>query len=270
MRLGEMLIARGQLAQDELERALELQSERGDKLGRILIDLGFLSHRDLMAALSEQLGVPLAKIEGPPLVTPETERLNARFLRHARALPLRMDGTRLVLAMADPLDFETLSAVRSVTGLTPRAELALESEIVEAIDRYYGEEEKDADEIGRDDEAAGADLEHLRDMASEAPVIRLVNAMIAQAVEKRASDIHIEPFEKEFRVRFRVDGVLLRPGAAAARAEGRHHLAREADGEAEHRRAPPAAGRPHQDQDRWAAKWTCASPRCPRSTAKAS
>jgi general secretion pathway protein E len=208
MRIGEILLARGQLAQDELDRALEMQSERGDKLGRILIDLGFVSHRDVLAALSEQLGLPVAKIEGPPAVTPETERLSARFLRQARALPLRMEGAQLVMAMADPLDFETLTAVRSVTGLAPRAELALESEILEALDRYFGEEQKEADDLTREDEAGGADLEHLRDMASEAPVIRLVNAMIAQAVEKRSSDIHIEPFEKEFRIRFRVDGVL--------------------------------------------------------------
>ncbi|NWF83465.1 MAG: type II secretion system ATPase GspE [Bryobacteraceae bacterium] len=199
---------RGQLAQDELDRALELQRERGDKLGRILIDLGFVSHRDVIAALSEQLGTPVARIEGPPAVTPETERLSARFLRQARALPLRMEGESLVLAMADPLDFETLAAVRSVTGLTPKAELALESEIVEALDRYFGEEHSESDELTRDEDAAGADLEQLRDMASEAPVIRLVNAMIAQAVEKRSSDIHIEPFEKDFRIRFRVDGVL--------------------------------------------------------------
>jgi len=208
MRLGEILMARGQLAQDELERALDLQKERGDKLGRVLIDLGFVSHRDLLAALSEQLGLPVAKIEGPPVVTPETERLNVRFLRGARVLPLRMDGAHLVLAMADPLDFETLSAVRSVTGLSLRTELALESEIFESLDRYFGEEEEEGEEVGRDDEAVGADLEHLRDMASEAPVIRLVNSMIAQAVEKRSSDIHIEPFEKSFRIRFRVDGVL--------------------------------------------------------------
>ncbi len=86
-------------------------------------------------------------------------------------------------------------------------------------------------------------------MASEAPVIRLVNAVIAQAVEKRASDIHIEPFEKEFRIRYRIDGVLLQAGQSAEGAEGRDHLAREADGEAEYRRAAAAAGWPHQDQD---------------------
>jgi general secretion pathway protein E len=109
--------------------------------------------------------------------------------------------------MADPLDFETVAAVRAFTGLEVRTALAAEQEILDAIDKNYGEAEHRAFAEG-DDQEAGADLEHLRDMASEAPVIRLVNAMIASAIETRASDIHIEPFEKEFRVRFRVDGVL--------------------------------------------------------------
>jgi general secretion pathway protein E len=114
----------------------------------------------------------------------------------------------VTLAMADPLDFETRSTVEACTGLTVRVGISAEQEILDAIDRFYGRKEENETEIttpGGDAE----DLEHLRDMASEAPVIRLVNAMVASAVEKRASDIHIEPFEKEFRIRYRVDGVLV-------------------------------------------------------------
>jgi general secretion pathway protein E len=208
-KLGEILIERGLLTPEDLERALGIQRERsGEKIGRILIDLGFLAQRDLLQALSEQLGLSVAAMDGPPAVTPETERLSPRFLRQARALPLSVDGTTLRLAMADPLDFETLSVVRLVTGLTVQPELATEAEILDAIERYYGEEEKEIASSGLDGEESAADLEQLRDMASEAPVIRLVNAMIATAVEKRSSDIHIEPFEKEFRIRYRIDGVL--------------------------------------------------------------
>jgi len=208
MRLGEILIRKGLLTEEDLGRALELQRERGDKLGRILVDLGFAAQRDIVQALAEQLGIPVAKLDGPPLVTPETERLAARFLRQARVFPLRMEGGALVLAMADPLDFETLAAVRAATGLRVRAEIAPETEIVDALERYYAEEEAEAAALAGEDAESAAELEQLRDMASEAPVIRLVNAMIAQAVEKRASDIHIEPFEKEVKVRFRIDGVL--------------------------------------------------------------
>ncbi len=208
MRLGELLQSRGQVTAEELERALELQKERGDKLGRILVDLGFVAQRDVLNALSEQLQIAVAAFNGPPPVTPETERLPARFLRQARAVPLRIEDSTLVLAMADPLDFETIRAAQSATGLKVRAELALDSEIHDALEKHYVAEERDETFTGRENEEAASDLEHLRDMASEAPVIRLVNSMIGQAVEKRASDIHIEPFEKEFKIRFRVDGVL--------------------------------------------------------------
>jgi general secretion pathway protein E len=208
MRLGEILISRGQLTADELERALELQQERGDKLGRILIDLGFVAQRDVINALAEQLNLPVAALDAPPPASPETEKLSTRFLRQARAFPLRIDGSSLVVAVADPLDFESMLAIKASTGMKVKPELALEQEILDALDKYYGEEQKTETALLREGEESEADLEHLRDMASEAPVIRLVNAMIGAAIEKRASDIHLEPFEKEFKVRFRVDGVL--------------------------------------------------------------
>ncbi len=208
MRLGELLIERQQISEEDLERALELQKERGEKLGKILVDLGFIAMRDVMAALSDQLNVPLVVIEGPPAVSPETEKLSPRFLRQFRCLPIALHGSSLTLAMADPLDFETISAVRSSTGLKVEPVLALEQEILDAVERHYGGSDKGTTDFESDTAQASEDLEHLRDMASEAPVIRMVNAMIAQAVEKRASDIHIEPFEKEFRIRYRVDGVL--------------------------------------------------------------
>src|SRR6185295_11885327 len=207
MRLGEILIQKHLITGEDLDRALELQRERGDKLGKILVDLGFIAARDVLIALSEQLHVPLLVIEGPPAVSPETETLSPRFLRQFRCLPMALHDHTVLLAMADPLDFETRATVTASTGLTVQAGLAPEQEILDAIDRYYGQTDKNETELA----ATGTeseDLEHLRDMASEAPVIRLVNAMIAQAVEQRASDIHIEPFEKEFRIRYRIAGVL--------------------------------------------------------------
>ena len=207
-RLGEILIARQKIEAEELERALELQQERGDKLGKILVDMGLIAQRDVLAALSDQLGIPLVTVDGPPPAAPEIEGLTDRFLRQCRAYPVALTDSTLTLAMADPLDFETVAAVRAFSGLQIQTVLVAEQEILDAIDKHYGETERQTLLAGPEDEQATADLEHLRDMASEAPVIRLVNAMIAEAIEKRASDIHIEPFEKEFRVRFRVDGVL--------------------------------------------------------------
>ncbi|MBC8167749.1 MAG: Flp pilus assembly complex ATPase component TadA, partial [Bryobacteraceae bacterium] len=211
MRIGEILLSRGVVSAEDLDRALELQKERGEKLGRILVDSGFCATRDLLAALADQLGVRLVAIDGPPAISPETEKLSPRFLRQSRCLPIALPGSSITLAMADPLDYETIAAVHTFTGLRVEPVLASEQEILDAVDRYYGETARSSanqDFEGVDGMQAAEDLEHLRDMASEAPVIRLVNAMVAMAVEKRASDIHIEPFEKEFRIRYRIDGVL--------------------------------------------------------------
>ena len=208
MRLGEILIERKLISEEDLERALELQKERGDKIGKTLVDMGFVAMRDVLAALADQLGVPLVAIEGPPSVSTETEALSPRFLRQSRCLPVGRDDHTVTLAMADPLDFETIAAVRNCTGLKISTVLAAEQEILDAIDKYYGQSARGETDLLADGSEASEDLEHLRDMASEAPVIRQVNAIIAQAVEKRASDIHLEPFEKEFRIRYRVDGIL--------------------------------------------------------------
>src|SRR5258708_1766220 len=124
MRLGEMLIARRLLSPEELDRGLELQKDRGEKIGKILVDLGFLGAKDLMNVLSEQLQVPLVAIDGPPLSIPETEALAPRFLRQFRVLPIGMVDSSLRLAMADPLDVETIRAVESVTGLKVQTALA--------------------------------------------------------------------------------------------------------------------------------------------------
>ncbi len=249
MRLGEMLIERRLIAPEDLDRALEIQQERGEKIGKILVDLGFVALRDVLAALSDQLSIPLAVIEAPPPASPETEGLSPRFMRQCRFLPLALQDSTLTIAMADPLDFETRSAVRGFTGLKIQPALASEQEILDAIDKYYGEEEKAPAELSGDAAEASENLEHLRDMASEAPVIRLVNATIAQAVEKRASDIHIEPFEKEFRVRYRVDGVLQNqdapPRELKAAIISRVKLMAKLN--IAERRLP--ARRPHQDQD---------------------
>src|SRR5712691_7999945 len=136
MRLGEILIQRRLITGEDLDRALEIQRERGDKLGKILVDLGFVALRDVLTALAEQLQVPLLIVDGP-------------------------------------LDFETRSTVAACTGLTVSPGLASEQEILDAIDRYYGETEKNETELASPAGEASEDLEQLRDMASEAPVIRL-------------------------------------------------------------------------------------------------
>ena len=208
-RLGEMLIAKGLLDTADLEQALELQKERGDKLGKILVDLGFVAPKDVLTTLSEQLQVPLVTPNEFPSVLPELDRLTPKLMRQFSFIPIEVEDSTLTVAMSDPLDFETVATLRNFSGLNIKAVLAAEQDIHDSIDKYFGEQERSGDSgFGPGDADDAAQIEHLRDMASEAPVIRLVNNMIAQALERRSSDIHLEPFEKEFRIRFRVDGIL--------------------------------------------------------------
>src|ERR1700730_3520433 len=147
MRLGEILIERKLITPDDLARALDIQHERsGEKLGKILVDLGFIAMRDVLAALAEQLQVPVLTLDGPPAISPELETLAPRFLRQFRCLPVALHDHTVTLAMADPLDFETRATVASCTGLAVQTALASEQEILDAIDRYYGESAKNETE----------------------------------------------------------------------------------------------------------------------------
>jgi general secretion pathway protein E len=208
--LGEMLRDRGLLSDDDLQNALALQRERRDKLGRILIDLGYIAEREVVRVLSEQLKTPLYTGEYPA-VPIEPAKLPYRFLRASRVLPVHVEEGVLSIVAADPLDTDTLTALQVRTGHSIRLFMAAESEIQSELEKLYGGDEASAQEsiealtdFGGDDE----NIEHLRDLASEVPVIRMVNLIISRAVESRSSDIHIEPFEKQLRLRYRVDGVL--------------------------------------------------------------
>jgi general secretion pathway protein E len=212
--LGQMLIDRKLISSADLQNGLALQRERKDKIGRILVDLGSLAERDLMATLSEQHMAPLLTAEEYPAMSMEIDKLSGKFLKQFKVLPLDLEGNVLTVVMADPSDSDTLESLRLFTGYEIKTRLGLENEITEVLGRFYGDSSggvarMEGDENGSGDSAElREDIEHLRDMASEVPVIRMVNLMISRAVERRASDIHIEPFEKEFRVRYRIDGIL--------------------------------------------------------------
>ncbi|TMH25522.1 MAG: type II secretion system protein GspE [Betaproteobacteria bacterium] len=212
-RLGEILIERGKLDAAGLERALRLQHESGEKLGVLLVTLGIVAQRDVAEALAAQLGLPLIEAAGYPELPILEERVSARFLREARALPLTEDEAELALAMADPTDSYTVNAFEMVTGRRVRPLVAIPTELEAALERLYGAGKSVLGQIigdvePRDDIGFDADVQQLKDLASEAPVIRLVSLVITNALEMRASDIHIEPFENRLIVRYRIDGVL--------------------------------------------------------------
>lgn len=215
LRLGELLVRDGKLAPRDLEQALAAQREMGDLLGRVLVRLGLLSESDVAQALAGQLAVPLVPATDFPGAALEVSGLRPDYLINHAVLPLRQGEGRLQVAMAVPQDAFLIKALQLATGLAIDPALALESELNLALARLYGQSEAGEDEADSDaDEflaGVGGDsefVEHLKDLASEAPVIRLVNQIIGRVIDLRASDIHLEPFEDGLHVRYRVDGVL--------------------------------------------------------------
>jgi general secretion pathway protein E len=213
--LGQLLVERGLLPEDDLQKALSLQRERRGRLGKILLDLGYVSQQDLQSVLSEQLGIPRVDPAELQEVPVEAATLPSGFLRQSLLYPYRVDDGTVFIAMADPLDSDNIRAIEQLMGRKAEVRLASEAAILKALDVWLGAEQTeegmvapDSDESARVLEAEAADIDQLRDLASEAPVIRWVNQLVARALERRSSDIHFEPFEKQFRVRYRIDGVL--------------------------------------------------------------
>ncbi|WP_460509693.1 type II secretion system ATPase GspE [Hydrogenophaga soli] len=208
LRLGELLVAQGKLGARDLERALLAQSEMGGLLGRVLVRLGLVAETDVVCALAEQLHMPLVLASDFPDLPPEVPGLLPDFARAHGVFPLKLDGAGLTVALANPQDAYVLKAVRLATGQVIHPCVALESDIEKALTPPTDVADVDADDgLGLD--ADGGDfVEHLKDLASEAPVIRLVNAIIGRVIDMRASDIHLEPFDDGLHVRYRVDGVI--------------------------------------------------------------
>ena len=209
-RLIGALQARGKCTPGDLARARKLAEDGGDPLRLMLVRLGLVSERDMAAAAAEVLGLELIGAEDYPEEPVAEELLSKRFLKDARVVPLLDDDDGLAVAVADPLDEFTVRALAMATQRPVRLRVGLPSEIDAALARLYDPPKEAADpdaeaELGN---FSDEDIEHLRDLASEAPVIRLVNQILQRAVEMRASDVHIEPFADQLRVRYRVDGIL--------------------------------------------------------------
>lgn len=210
------LIASGKLEAAAAERAFQLQSGSDERLQHILTNLGLVREKDVAEAIAAELGLAIVAPEDYP-DTPVVEGASVKFLRQARVLPILDGRDGLVLAMADPLDAHPVHAFELLCGKSVSVRVAAPSDLELAYERLYGGEKgmigELVDEI-QEAEQGGADedLNRLRDLASEAPVIRLVNLLIGRAVESQASDIHIEPFQNRLAVRYRIDGVL-REGA---------------------------------------------------------
>ncbi len=204
--LGDLLVSLGKLSARDMERAKSAQSEAGGQLPAILVSLGLVSEMDVAQAQATLLGIPFVTADDFPAVAPEVPGLQPDFLRTHHVYPLAIDNSGLTVAMATPDDAFVIKALGLVTGLPVHPCVALSTDILRAM--ALGDERPEGSTDTGFEADAGDFVEHLKDLASEAPVIRLVNQIIGRVIDMRASDIHLEPFEDGLHVRYRVDGVI--------------------------------------------------------------
>lgn len=197
LNIESVLAERGLLVGQALERVRRLEAESGERIDRIAAKLGLVSDADLAGAYAALLGSPVLSEAEFPAEPVAADRLRSTFFKHAHAVPVLETEQTLAVAMADPLDENAARAIEFAIGKTVIRRAAVPADIEMLLERLYGDGRSAAERVAaetgdRPDEDRDADLERLKDLASEAPVIRLVNSMITRAVEMRASDIHIE------------------------------------------------------------------------------
>src|SRR5574340_416296 len=212
-KLGELLAAAGRLGQADLDKDLHLQQSEGDRLGAILVRLGLVSEHDVSETIALQLALPLARPEDYPDRPAPERRMSVRFMKQHNVVPLAASDHELSIAMADPLDTFIVDAIELFVGKRVSCRVGAPKEIQAAIERLYGSGKTAMAEIvadlDSDNEAASEqEVARLKELASETPVVRLVNLIIQRAAEEGASDIHIEPFENQLKMSYRVDGML--------------------------------------------------------------
>ncbi len=208
--LGTILLEEGILTEDQLMDAIDEQQLRGDTLGRTLVELGFISEGQLVRALAHQVGMEFVDLADYPVERTAVAAVPASLCRRHTALPVKMEAGVLYVALSNPGNVEALDDFRAVAGMNVATMVAAHDDVMTAIDRYCRSdaeledlrEELTEAEVSIDTESFSAMPE------DDAPIVRFVNLLITQAVQDRASDIHIEPTERELRVRYRIDGVL--------------------------------------------------------------
>lgn len=209
----QVLVDGGKLSPMDVERVRRLEKETKERLHLIVAKLGMVSESEVALALATSLDLPMAGEDDYPSTPIASGSFTVSFLKQHRVVPLREEEDCLCLAMADPTDQYAIKAMEMSAGVRISPWVGVPAEVENALDRLYKTEDPDLSGYAHnfedeDDRQTEQDIARLRDMASEAPVIRMVNQLINNAVELRASDIHIEPFERRLRVRYRLDGVL--------------------------------------------------------------
>jgi type IV pilus assembly protein PilB len=216
-RLGELLVRRGLITSAQLTKALEDQTANSGALSAVLVKLGFISEADLAGCLQKEYHLSLVDPSGMNLPGDVLRLIPATLVQRHHLVPINLSGSSLTVAMSDPSNIVAINEVKFLTGYDVKVAVAAVSSIAAAIEEHYEENvgydevlteiegNEDVEVVDNDEEL---DLKELERATEDAPVVRLVNAVLTSAIKRRASDVHLEPFEKMFRVRFRVDGVL--------------------------------------------------------------
>src|SRR5215813_6362317 len=221
MPLGDLLVAGGLITRDQLALALRKQKGTAEKLGSILVRMNFINEDQLAGFLSQQYGVPSITLASINVESIVLQLIPGGIARRYDLLPIKRDGDNLTVAMADPVNVHAIDHVTFITGLRVLPVVAAQGAIREAIEKYYesgsgsmteamnslSADLEDVEVVG-DEDGPKVDVFELKESADEAPVVKLVNMVLVDAIQKGASDIHWEPYEKVFRIRFRIDGVL--------------------------------------------------------------
>jgi type IV pilus assembly protein PilB len=207
--LGDILLEGGLVSPNQLEAAYEEQERGGRALGRVLIEQGVLTESQLVAALATQIGLRFVDLGDFPVDGSAIGRVPGPVCRRHSAMPIGFEDGKLLVAMADPANVFAVDDIRSLTGLDVKPVVATRADLAAAIDRYY-RADSDLDDLSSvlDSAEEEDDLSKVKEIVEDAPIVKYVNLLITQAIQDRASDIHLEPGETERRVRFRIDGVL--------------------------------------------------------------
>ena len=222
--LGAMLVERGLIGERELGNALERQRSTGELLGQVLVNMGLITEDDILSALQAQSGMPIVSLVDYEADPELLNRVAGAIARIYKIIPLDFSNNILTVAMADPLDVQTLDDLRFMLNCQVKGAIASEDDIMAAIDRYYGTEMESVGELLKqienemggsvalddeiDEDVDTVDIASLKTLAEQAPVVKLLNLILIQAIRDRGSDIHFEPFEDQFKIRYRVDGIL--------------------------------------------------------------
>jgi len=219
-KFGEVLLNSGKITAKQLQEALTYQREQGGRIGATLVKLGFLSERELVDFLSKHFKVPAIDLDGMEVDESVLKIIPPDIARKYTILPISKTGATVTMAMIDPTNVFAMDDVKFMTGYKVEPVVAAETSIRGAIDRYYGTTHaielkkvmEDLEESGGDlevlDEEEDVDLAAIEEQVEQAPVVKLVNIILTDAIKRGASDIHIEPYERDYRVRYRIDGIL--------------------------------------------------------------